>query len=55
MDNYCCEYIMFIADWCNALLRKILGYKTSDELFDFELDKIYTSYFSKSVQLLIAI
>jgi hypothetical protein len=31
------------ADWCNSLPRKILGYKTPDELFDFELDKIYAS------------
>lgn len=43
MDNYSCEDIMFIADWCNSLSRKILGYKTPDELFDFELDKIYAS------------
>ena len=43
MDNYSCEDIMFIADWCNSLPRKILGYKTPDELFDFELDKIYAS------------
>lgn len=41
MDNYICKDIMFIADWCNALPRKILGYKTSDEMF--ELDKIYAS------------
>ena len=53
MDNYICEDIMFIADWCNALPRKILGYKTSDEMF--ELDKIYASQFSKSVQLFIVI
>lgn len=43
MDSYSCEEIMFIADWCNSLPRKILGYKTPDELFDYELDKIYTS------------
>ena len=43
MDNYSYEDIMFIADWCNSLPRKILGYKTPDELFDFELDKIYAS------------
>lgn len=51
MGNYSYEDIMFIADWCNALSRK----KISDELFDRELDKIYASYFSKSVQLLIVI
>lgn len=43
MDNYSCEDIMFIADWCNSLPRKILGYKTPDELFGLELDKIYAS------------
>lgn len=43
MDNYSYEDIIFIADWCNSLPRKILGYKIPDELFDFELDKIYAS------------
>ncbi len=51
MDNYSGEDIMFIANGCNALYKK----KISDELFDRELDKIYASYFSKSVQLLIVI
>ena len=27
MDNYSCEDIMFIADWCNSLPRKILDIK----------------------------
>ena len=43
MDNYSCKDIMFIADWCNALPRRILRHKTPDELFDFELNKIYAS------------
>lgn len=52
MGNYSREDIMFIADyWYNALSKK----KISDELFDRELDKIYASYFLKSVQLLITI
>ena len=46
---------MFIADWFNVRLRKMPGYKTSEELFDFELDKIYAFYFSKRVQLVIVI
>lgn len=29
--------------WCNNLPRKLLGYKTPDELFEQELDKIYNS------------
>lgn len=41
VDSYICENMMFIADWCNVCLRKILEYKTPEELFDFELDKIY--------------
>ena len=35
---------MKIADvetWTNSLPRKILNYKTPDELFEDELDKIY--------------
>lgn len=55
IDSYICENMMFIADWCNVCLRKILGYKTPEELFDFELDKIYAFYFSKSLQLVIVI
>lgn len=55
IDSHICENILFIADWCNVRLRKILGYKTSEKLFDFELDRIYAFYVSKSVQLVIAI
>lgn len=39
MGNYSYEDIIFIANWCNELLRK----KISGELFDRELDKIYVS------------
>ncbi len=49
------EDILFTADWCNLLPMKILGYKTLDDLFENELDKIYAVWVSKSVQLLIAI
>ena len=35
------EEILFVADWCNNLPRKILGYHTPDKLFEKELDKIY--------------
>ena len=55
IDSYICKNMIFIADWCNVYLRKILGYKTPEELFDFELDKIYAFYFSKSLQLVIVI
>lgn len=30
-----------IEDWYNLLPRKILGYRTSDEVFNDELDMIY--------------
>ncbi len=35
------EDIAFIEDWCNQLPRKILGYKTPEELFEEQLDIIY--------------
>lgn len=35
--------ILFTVDWCNLLNRKILVYKTPDELFKNELDKIYAT------------
>ena len=41
IDKYTSDDILLIADWCNLLLRKILSYKTPDDLFDKELDKIY--------------
>lgn len=41
IDSCSIEWIEQIEMWCNALPRKILGYKTPEELFDAELDKIY--------------
>ena len=43
IDKYTSEDILFTADWCNLLPRKILGYKTPDDLFENELDKIYAA------------
>ena len=43
VDKYTSEDILFIADWCNSLPRRILGYKTPEELFENELDKIYAT------------
>ena len=43
IDSYSEEEILFVADWCNSLPRKVLGYYTPDELFDKELDKIYAA------------
>lgn len=36
------DEIAFIEDWCNQLPRKILGYKTPEELFEEQLDIIYS-------------
>ena len=41
MVNYSQEDIDYFADIINGLPRRILGYKTPDELFDHELDLIY--------------
>ena len=41
MSRYSAEDIAYMADWANTLPRKILGYRTPDELFEAELDRIY--------------
>lgn len=41
MDGYTSDTIAFIEDWMNTLPRKILGYKTPEELFEEQLDIIY--------------
>lgn len=41
MTGYSAEDIACMADWANALPRKILGYRTLDDLFEEELDRIY--------------
>lgn len=43
IDKYTSDDILFTADWCNLLPRKILGYKPPDDLFENELDKIYSA------------
>lgn len=43
IDNYSDDDISFIADWSNGLPRKILGYQTPEEMFETELDRIYTA------------
>ena len=35
------DYIADIEVWCNSLPRKILNYRTPDEVFEDELDLIY--------------
>ena len=42
IDSFSNERLIQIEIWCNSLPRKILGYSTPDELFEDELDKIYS-------------
>ena len=41
ISDYGLEAIARIEEWCNNVPRKILGYKTPDELFEAKLDEIY--------------
>ena len=41
ISDYGAGEICFFADCINGLSRKILGYKTPEELFDCDLDRIY--------------
>lgn len=43
ISDYGIDAIARIEDWCNNLPRKILGYKTPDELFEAKLDEIYSA------------
>ena len=43
ISNYGLDAIERIEEWCNNLPRKILGYKTPDELFEAKLDEIYSA------------
>jgi Transposase and inactivated derivatives, IS30 family len=43
MDNFSLDDIGFIEDWMNTLPRRILGYKTPEQLFETELDRIYAA------------
>ncbi|MDD4210679.1 MAG: IS30 family transposase [Bacteroidales bacterium] len=43
ISNYSPDDILYFADLMNALPRKILGYHTPEELFEKELDRIYTA------------
>lgn len=41
ISDYTSADISFIEDWMNTLLRRILNYKTLEELFEIHLDEIY--------------
>lgn len=40
--NYSLETISFIENLMNTLPRKLINYKTPEELFEINLDKIYS-------------
>lgn len=42
IDSYSDEQIVQIEIWCNSLPRKLLGYHTPDDLFEDELNRIYS-------------
>ena len=42
ISDYSSDDIIFIEEWMNTLQRKILNYKTREELFEMHLDKIYS-------------
>lgn len=41
INGYSTDEIAFIKEWCNTLPRKLLNYRTPEELFEDELDAIY--------------
>jgi IS30 family transposase len=41
ISDYSQEAITRVEEWMNGFPRKILGYKTPEELFEAELDLIY--------------
>ena len=43
ISDYNLDDIAFIEKWMNTLPRKILGYKTLEELFEKQLDQIYAT------------
>lgn len=43
INGYSMDEIAFIEDWCNTLPRKLLNYRTPEELFEDELDMIYAT------------
>lgn len=43
INDYSLDDIAFIEEWMNTLPRKILGYKTPEEVFEQQLDLIYAA------------
>ena len=43
ISDYTADEVYLFADFINGLPRKIFGYKTPEELFDYYLDRIYAA------------
>lgn len=43
ISDYTSDKICFFADCINGLPRRILGYRTPEQLFDRQLDRIYAA------------
>lgn len=41
IDDFTGQQISDVETWCNSLPRKLLGYRTPDEIFEEEIDRIY--------------
>jgi IS30 family transposase len=41
IDDFTSQQISDVETWCNSLPRKLLGYRTPDEIFEEEIDRIY--------------
>jgi len=41
IGNYTEDDIALMSDWSNGLPKKILDYRTPEEIFDEQLDRIY--------------
>jgi IS30 family transposase len=41
IDGFTGQQISDVETWCNCLQRKVLGYKTQDEILEEEIDRIY--------------
>lgn len=41
IDDFTSQQISNVETWCNSLPRKLLGYRTPDEIFEEEIDRIY--------------
>ncbi len=44
INDYDANYISQVEQWCNTLPRKILNYHTPEQLFEYEIDLIYSVY-----------